>query len=141
MHRLFALLQIVDQCSDALDRYAVETLGDKPAIVLDGVFELLAFSTHDSPLRPGGRERAALSVIDKSRGRIDDESQQCRLSLVPTNYLFCGAVRLATRRLSCRSSTSSSKAQPITGQLRPAPDAVPKGTRRRNLFALLLVSP
>jgi hypothetical protein len=71
MHRLLFLLQLLDQAADPLNRKRVEALGYELAIPLNLRFELLALVTHGSPLIR--RERAALSVIDNSHERGDDE--------------------------------------------------------------------
>jgi hypothetical protein len=68
MYCLFALLQLSDQFVDALNGQRIKAHSNEPAVAWDVGFELLALITHGSP-RLDGRERVALSVIDRCRNR------------------------------------------------------------------------
>jgi hypothetical protein len=72
MHRLLLLLELLDQAADPPNRERVEAFRCELPIPLNLGFELLAPVTHGTPLI--GREREALSVIDNSHERGDDDS-------------------------------------------------------------------
>jgi hypothetical protein len=78
VQHLFALLKLPDQQIYPFDSQGIETLSNKPAVVLDFGFELLALVAHGLTALYVRRERAALSVIDKYRGQIDDSPSNIR---------------------------------------------------------------
>jgi hypothetical protein len=84
----FVLLQFLDQQVNPLDGEGVETAAGKPAIAADfGIDRItpLAHGTHRLWIR---REYYALSVINKSRGRIDDDYNNNSYVRFPTLIIW-----------------------------------------------------